>query len=95
MFSPPYGDGTAIALISVAMCSFSPPYGDGTIKSAAKNIRKKFSPPYGDGTDTRYQFKWNSEVFAPLRGWYSICIIKGYENNVFAPLRGWYCLNRL
>ena len=54
-----------------------------------------FSPPYGDGTARVSHVRPLFAVFAPLRGWYSICIIKGYENNVFAPLRGWYCLNRL
>lgn len=50
--------------------AFSPPYGDGTSMRELVARTGLFSPPYGDGTDTRYQFKWNSEVFAPLRGWY-------------------------
>ena len=50
--------------------AFSPPYGDGTHQYLQLREFMTFSPPYGDGTDTRYQFKWNSEVFAPLRGWY-------------------------
>ena len=51
---------------------FSPPYGDGTKIGDIEHEMSSFSSPYGDGTDTRYQFKWNSEVFAPLRGWYKL-----------------------
>lgn len=47
-----------------------------------------FSPPYGDGTDTRYQFKWNSEVFAPLRGWYFIDFYYFFCPDRFSPPYG-------
>ena len=67
-FSPPYGDGTAIIGFLYDCILFSPPYGDGTARQNILIGTETFSPPYGDGTDTRYQFKWNSEVFAPLRG---------------------------
>lgn len=70
-FSPSYGDCTRMFNVTARKTKFSPPYGDGTRPMPIYSVPGMFSPPYGDGTDTRYQFKWNSEVFAPLRGWYS------------------------
>ena len=32
LFSPPYGDGTEIAIAEAESARFSPPYGDGTSK---------------------------------------------------------------
>ena len=68
LLSPPYGDGTFEGSDGTKTVTFSPPYGDGTARQNILIGTETFSPPYGDGTDTRYQFKWNSEVFAPLRG---------------------------
>ena len=67
-FSPPYGDGIPKSIQIRGAHMFSSPYGDGTKSTTYYWLAVMFSPPYGDGTDTRYQFKWNSEVFAPLRG---------------------------
>ena len=73
--------------------AFSPPYGDGTSMRELVARTGLFSPPYGDGTDTRYQFKWNSEVFAPLRGWYFIDFYYFFCPDRFSPPYGDGTLN--
>lgn len=72
------------------MRSFLSPYGDGTTFKVNDVFTTLFSPPYGDGTARKGLHKGESEVFAPLRGWYSSTIHLIASLTVFAPLRGWY-----
>ena len=50
----------------------------------------EFPSPCGDGTSNNQPAEIGHQVFAPLRGWYSLFTFRGLLLCVFAPLRGLY-----